>query len=121
METSETIQHLVEKEITDIADASLVARIRELLVVPYAVDREWDYGSPRQTYRCWNVLEHRPSNLAIVFCSLGFGPTYSWGLVFLWGPTTNMGMDSQWYANLEDAVRNSPAWEGPNPEGYEAQ
>jgi hypothetical protein len=32
-----------------------------------------------------------------------------------------MGMDSGWYAYLEDAVRESMAWEGENPPGYEVR
>jgi hypothetical protein len=50
METAETIRRLVEKEISSISDESLVARIRELFVAPYPVEREWDYGSPGLTY-----------------------------------------------------------------------
>lgn len=121
METAETIRRLVEKEISSMSNKSLVARIRELLVAPYPVEREWDYGSPGLTYQCWTVLEHRPSNTAISFCSKGFGPSDPWGLVFLSGPTTNIGMDCSWYASLEDAMRQSMAWDGPNPEGYEVQ
>ena len=33
----------------------------------------------------------------------------------------NIGMDSSWFASLEDAIRNSVAWDGHNPEDYEAQ
>jgi hypothetical protein len=31
----------------------------------------------------------------------------------------NMGMDSAWFASLEDAVRESQAWDGENPADYE--
>jgi len=115
-----TITGLVERELARIADPNLFAAIRSMLVHPYPVERDWDYGSPGQKYTCWIVLEHRASNSGIAYCESGFGPSSPWGLVFLWGPFMNMGMDSAWFAHLEDAMRDSPAWDPPNPPGYEA-
>src|SRR5258706_15339391 len=37
------------------------------------------------------------------------------GLVFLTGPNMNIGMDCSWYSNPEDALRESQAWDRPNP------
>jgi hypothetical protein len=110
---------LVEQELHRITDDKLAKRIRELLVTPYPVDRAWNYGPPGQQFVCWTVLEHRPSNTGIAYCSEGFGPQYPWGLVFLSGDHMSIGMDCQWYASLEDAMRGSRAWDGPNPENYE--
>jgi hypothetical protein len=50
------IQQLVDAELTRIQDTDLVGRIRDLLVTPRPVEREWDYGEPNQTYVCWTVL-----------------------------------------------------------------
>jgi hypothetical protein len=111
----------VERELARIRDAKLARRIRELLVNPYPVERAWDYGTTEERFTCWTVLEHRPSNTGIAFCSHGFGPSYPWGLVFLSGPHTGIGMDSAWFVSLEDAMRESIAWDGPNPDGYEVQ
>jgi hypothetical protein len=33
----------------------------------------------------------------------------------------NIGMDSAWFASLEDAFRESMAWDEPPPEGFELQ
>jgi len=33
----------------------------------------------------------------------------------------SIAMDSAWFASLEDAMRESMAWDGPNPEHYEVQ
>jgi hypothetical protein len=122
MPTRNTIRELVNAELAGIGDERLVSRIREFLVVePYAVVRDWDYGHPGEAYECWTVLEHRDSNTAIAFCERGFGPTDPWGLVSLSGPNMNIGMDCSWYANLEDAMRESQAWDGPNPPDYEVQ
>jgi hypothetical protein len=33
----------------------------------------------------------------------------------------SIGVDSQWYISLEEAMRGSMAWDGPNPEDYEVQ
>lgn len=40
-------------------------------------------------------------------------------LFFLSGNCMSIGMDCGWFASLEDAMRESMAWDGPNPEGYE--
>jgi len=40
--------------------------------------------------------------------------------VFLTGPNISIGMDSGWFLSLEGAMRDSMAWDGPNPEGYES-
>jgi hypothetical protein len=112
------IARLVDEELAGISDPALGAAIRRLLVTPYAVDRHWDYGHPSEKYTCWTVLEHPPSNTGIAYCELGFGPLHPWGLVFLSGEHINIGMDCAWYASLEDAMRESCAWDQPNPPGY---
>jgi hypothetical protein len=33
----------------------------------------------------------------------------------------SMGMDGSWFAFLEDAFRESAAWDGKNPPGYEVR
>jgi len=115
------VSALVDRELQRITDGFLAGRLRELLVHPYAVERAWDYGAVNEHFTCWTVLEHRASNTGIAFCDKGFGPSYPWGLVFLDGPHSGIGMDSGWFASLEDAMRESMAWDGPNPERYEVQ
>ncbi len=119
MWTSKEISDLVEREVRLVTDTRVADRIRELLVIPYPVQRSWDYGAPDEQFTCWTVLEHAPSNTGIAFCSEGFGPSDPWGLVFLSGSHMNIGMDSGWYASLEDAIRESMAWDEQNPKGYE--
>jgi hypothetical protein len=109
----------VEWELSTIRDSSLLDLARKLLVEPYAIERDWDYGAPGQRYVCWTVLEHQPSGTGVAYCVEGFGPEYPWGLVFLDGPHMNIGMDSALFASLEDAVRESKAWDGANPAAYE--
>ncbi len=116
-----TVRMAVEREISRIDDLRLVSRIRELLVEPYAVLRAWDYGEHNEAYSCWTVLEHRDSNTGIAYCDRGFGPTDPWGLVFLSGDNMGIGMEANWYASLEGAMRESAAWDGPNPPGYEGR
>jgi len=100
-------------------DKTLVAAIEPLLVAPHREDREWDYGPANQTYPCWIVLEHPPSNTGIAYCIEGFGPRCPWGLLWLNGEHLNMGMDSGWYTSLEGAFRESRACDLPTPPGYE--
>lgn len=114
-----TAKWLVEQEQAAIHDTALLDLISSLRVEPYAVERDWDYGAPGEHHTCWTVLEHRPSNTGVAYCEQGFGPTHPWGLVFLSGPHMSIGMDSGWFATLEGAVRESMAWEGANPPGYE--
>ncbi len=114
-----SIAKLVDEELATISDTDLVAAIRQLLVTPYPVERDWDYGQPGEKYICWTVLEHLPSNTAVAHCANGFGPTFPWGLVWLSGEHMNIGMDSGWFATLEDAMRESCAWDLANPPGYE--
>src|SRR4051812_23182493 len=94
------IAALVAQQLGRISQPELARAIRPLLVPPRCEPRPWDYGEPNQTYPCWIVVEHRPSNTAIAFCEAGFGPSYPWGLLFLSGPYLNMGMDSQWSYRL---------------------
>jgi len=115
------ISSRVEQELKQISESKLVNRIRELLVIPHPVERAWDYESRGEHFVCWTVLEHHPSNMGIAYCLHGFGPSYPWGLVSLSGTHMSIGMDSSWFASLEDAMRNSMAWDEPNPEGYEVQ
>jgi hypothetical protein len=114
-----TIDRFVDDELARISDPVVVAAIRRLLVPPYAVEREWDYGRPGEKYPCWTILEHPPSNTGIAYCDKGFGPSHPWGLVFLSGTYMSIGMDCAWYATLEGAMRESMAWDRPNPPGYE--
>jgi hypothetical protein len=115
-----TVTTLVVEQLSRIGDSLLAARIQELLVEPNPVSRAWHYGAPREKFICWTVLEHRPSNTGIAYCEQGFGPTYPWGLVFLSGLYTSIGMDSAWFSSLEEAFRDSMAWDSPNPHGQES-
>jgi hypothetical protein len=115
----EAIDALVDQELMRVTDAKLAARIAELRVKPYCVERAWDYEDGT-SYPCWTILKHPATNTGIAYCSQGFGPSFPWGLVFLSGPNMSIGMDSGWYGSLEAAVRESMAWDGPNPEGYES-
>jgi hypothetical protein len=109
--TASQISALVEVELARVSSESTVAKIRGLLVEPRREDRPWDYGAPGQTYPCWIVAEHLPSNAAFAYCDQGFGPRCPWGLLWRSGEYLNMGMDSSWFTSLEDAVRDSWALE----------
>ncbi len=114
--TPELVTKIVENQLDKTADRVLVGKIRTLLVTPYRIDRDWDYGDPGTVYPCWTVLEHRPSNTGIAYCEQGFGPSFPWGLVWLSGEHMNIGMDSSWYETLEYAFVESMAFDtGKNP------
>ena len=114
-----TVTQLVNREMAKIAQAELLDVIREYQIEPRCELRAWDYGEKKQRFPCWVVVEHKASNTCICYCENGFGPTHPWGLLFISGEHLSMGMDSGWFSTLEDAVRESAAWEGENPSGYE--
>ena len=114
------LEEIVSAQIESIEQPELVACLERRLVPPRLEHRGWDYGEDGQTYPCWICVEDRATNTAIAFCEEGFGPTDPWGLLFIEGEHTSMGMDSSWFPSLEEAVRDSMFWDGGNPPGYEA-
>ena len=119
MLTATEVSSIVNSELARITDPALLNRIHELLVRPYPVERDWDYGRNGERFTCWTVLEHSHSNTAIAYCRQGFGPSEPWGLVFLSGEYMGIGMDSAWFSSLESAMRESKAWDISNLEDYE--
>lgn len=119
-EEASAIEALVESEISCIEQPELIALARSLRIAARREDRPWDYGAEGQTYTCWVTFAHEASNTVVAYCSQGFGPSYPWGLLFLREPST-MGMDSQWFVSVEDALRQCPSWKGVSPPGYEIQ
>jgi len=119
MTDKDVIQQKVDAELSRIVDTGVLDALKSLLVVPRYEMREWNYGEAGQEFPCWVVLDHVPTNTCIAYCEYGFGPSTPWGLLFIAGEYLSMGMDSGWYSNLEDAFRESMAWDGDNPPGYE--
>ncbi|MEQ1845513.1 MAG: hypothetical protein ABL983_08040 [Nitrospira sp.] len=108
--TPKQIQALVEAELSALRDHRILSHVRSLLVAPTAIMREWDYGVPGQSYPCWAVLNHPPSNTGIAYCEFGFGPASPWGLVFLSGASQmSIGMDSGWYGSFMEVYFESKA------------
>ena len=119
MTDKNVIQQEVDAELSRINDTRLLSEMKPLLVVPRCEMREWDYCDLGQTFPCWIVLDHVPTNTCIAYCEYGFGPSSPWGLLLVTGDYLSMGMDSGWYSKLEDAFRESRMWDGDNPPGYE--
>jgi hypothetical protein len=113
------ISKLIAIEISRVSQPDLARRIQNLTVTPRLEDRGWDYGLPGQTYPCWIVAEHPESNTCFAYCAQGFGPSNSWGLLFIHGQHMSMGMDSGWFISLEEAFRDSFAWDDRNLAGDE--
>jgi hypothetical protein len=117
--TANDMTALVEAEIAKIMQPDLVTRIRELLVPVRCELRGWDYGKiGDEEFPCWIFAEHPQSNTAFAYSEHGFGPSSPWGLLFIRGKYTSMGMDSGWFVSLEDLFRESMAWDGANPPDY---
>jgi hypothetical protein len=67
--TANELRKLIEGELARIQDTRVLECIRQHLVEPVALQRAWDYGAPGQTYPCWSVLDHVPSNTRICYCT----------------------------------------------------
>ena len=109
MATIVEVRELVEAGLSRLGP-DLRARVEQLLVEPYVVDRQWSYGAGK--YPCWTVLEHTRSGTGIAYCDFGFGPERPWGLVWLQGDGVNtdrmgIGQDSAWFSSLEEAFIDS--------------
>ena len=115
------LEALIKTQLEAIEQQELIACIKNRLIAPRLEKRAWDYGEPGATFPCWICVEDPPTNTCIAYCEQGFGPTSPWGLLFLEGKFSSIGMDSQWYLSLEEAARDSPFWRGDNPPGYAAQ
>jgi hypothetical protein len=117
--SSAAVEQAVEAGIARITQPELIACIRQHRVPVRCEPREWDYGAAGLTYPCWIFAEHPASNIAFAYCEQGFGPSNPWGLLFIRGEHLSIGMDCGWFARLEDLFRESSAWDGDNPPGYE--
>jgi hypothetical protein len=106
--TAASVIALVEAELSALNNSRVIDHIRGLLVPPELQMRAWDYGSPGEAYPCWLVLADPSSNTGIAYCESGFGPTMPWGLLFLRGKRTSMGMDSGWFERFLDAYFEAP-------------
>jgi hypothetical protein len=107
---AEKLNEFVKRELAAVSDAHVVEHIRELLVSPNIVLRDWDYGPPGQQYPCWIVLnDTEGSDTAIGYCEYGFGPRCPWGLLYCGDNPRNqsMGMDSGWFPTFLEAFFNS--------------
>ena len=121
MADSVKIEELIQIELTRITKIECSNAIRSMLIEPRCELRDWDYSIEATAYPCWIILDHQQSNTCIAYCEQGFGPACPWGLMCISGPWLSMGPDYQWYSRLEDAFRQSQAWEGTNPDEYEIQ
>ncbi|MCA9216625.1 MAG: hypothetical protein KDB27_26325 [Planctomycetales bacterium] len=115
----DAVQKKVLAEVANITDEAVLSAIKPLIVPPRCEMRGWDYGEPEQEFPCWIFLDHVPSNTCIAYCEHGFGPSDPWGLLAIAGEYLRMGMDCGWFSNLEDAFRESMAWDRDNPPDYE--
>lgn len=54
---SESLRLLIRAQLARVRDARIVTHILSVLIEPYAIMRQWDYGEPRRQYLCWMVLK----------------------------------------------------------------
>ena len=97
----------IDLELDRLSDERVLKHIRQHLIPPTVVMRDWDYGDIGQKYPCWTVLEHPSTNTGIAYCEEGFGPDHPWGLVFLSGAHMSTGMDSGWFRSFLGAYFDS--------------
>src|SRR5689334_14348041 len=112
----------VEDALRAFSEPRVAAALTRLLIPPRACLLDWDYGHPHREfpaprYPAFIVAEFPESGTGIAYSEYGFGPGCPWGLIFL--DRLGYGMDCGWYVKLEDAFRESMAWNEEPPPGYE--
>ena len=105
---AKSLKHLIEGELIWVHDARVVSHIQAMLLEPYAIMRNWDYGPQGQQYLCWLVLKDTVTGAEVGYCEEGFGPKCPWGLVSSDGGKS-IGMDSGWFPTFMDAYFESTA------------
>jgi hypothetical protein len=107
--TAEKLKSLIEAEFASVSDGRVVAHIRGMLIEPYPLLRQWDYGEPGQLYPCWMVVKDERSGAEIAYCEQGFGPTCPWGLVSSGSGESqqSIGPDTSWFSTFMDAFFDS--------------
>ena len=112
--TPSVLDAFIRQELLAVSDERVVASVQSMLVAPYRLLRNWDYGDLGQQYPCWMVLNDRRSGAEIAYCAEGFGPKCPWGLVSSGAEPAlqSMGMDSGWFSSFLDAYFESRACTG---------
>jgi hypothetical protein len=110
----------VSEELARILDQRVADSLRTYLVPPCSCWLDWDYGHPHTEfpeprYPGFIVAEFPDSGTGIAYSVHGFGPSRPWGLISIARP--GYGEDSGWFQTLEEAFRDSMAWDEPSPMG----
>lgn len=121
MLTPEIVSSRVVSELARIQDERVRDVLRSHLVTPKLCLLDWDYGHPfpefpEPRYPGYIVAEFLESGTGIALSEYG-SQSHPWVLVRL--DYLGFGMDSSWFANLEQAFRSSMACDIPAPPGYE--
>jgi hypothetical protein len=114
--TVSQIQGFVGTQVALIEDPERRHALEAILVEPRTEERDWNYGTPGQRYRCWVVARDR--GIVLVYCDQGFGPEFPWGSLSE-DANASLGMDSQWCWYLEEAFVRSGLWGGAMKAGFE--
>lgn len=102
---------MVRKQIASIADPARREALVARLVPPTFHSRTWSYGPGH--FQCWVVARDSTRGIVLVHATGAFSDP--WGC--LDAHSDDLGMDSDWFASLDDAFIQS-TWDGPLPPGY---
>ena len=94
-----TIIERVEAQLSEFVNGERRDALRSLLCAPTIESRTWDWHDGRDVKVC---VFARAAAHRIVFAYCIDGYTDHWGVLF--NDETSLGMDAQWYLNLEDAI-----------------
>lgn len=110
--TIESIRDLVDVELRRVRDGARREALAACIVKPESHVRTWAYGPGE--YECWTVASGRGT--VLVYSQAPFADR--WGA--LAEASTDLGMDSDWFATLDDAFIRG-IWTGARPPGYEVR
>lgn len=83
-----------------------------LRITPVPTTQRWQYSE--EEHEC--LIVARNSDVQIVYCASGFGPSFPWSIQRI--GATDLGMDGDWHAYLYESFI-SGMWHGAVPEGFE--
>ena len=112
MNQNSKLNSLIECELQYFKPNEIREAFLRVCVEAYKIVESWGYSD--ELHPCWIIANDEKFQL--VYCSTGFGPSFSWGHQLR--GATDLGMDSCWDAYLFEAFINSGMWTGETPEGF---
>ena len=96
--SAESINEMVENDLSDIDSPLLLKKIRRCLHYPKCHKLHWEYGE-NELFPAWIIADLGERDVAVAYCKYGHGALgFPWGLIFK--SENYFGMSDGWYRSL---------------------